>query len=674
MALVAGKKQENVLNKFTSFNNIFTLGVLSPRDYNEPNNAYISLGEPDLIILRSGGSGQSKKVTTFYEDRLGKKLEYYIDNVRIDSIVAPNPATGVARATKIEFTVHEPYSIGMFLQALKIGANQAGFENYTEAPYLLSVDFKGYDQNTQSYTPLNSKRHFPLKLTKMRFEVNASGAVYEVEAIPYNDVALSDLASNITTDVNITGGNVAELTKSLEEVVNEVYFERALAAGISVPDKIEIRFDTLSDVNSTVRTTDFYDDAILRNLRRITVDSSQVDTTAPTGGSQGSIGDSTISLDILRGTGNVPFSSYVEVIQDDGIPYFSNGQTIISADGRDFQFSPVIDISTVLTEIILTSEYVKDKLNEVETAGDNAGLIDWFCIQVQTIINPNATALSINGNTPKIYVYRILPYKAHHSLFKKPDQAPVGVSDLAKSVVKEYNYIYTGKNDSILNFDIQLNYTFFQALAADAFSAGAADATSTSRGPNSTGSAVQQRGVPAGQVAPSSQTGATTSTSTGRASPGGLADQKERIARSIHDAIVDSDADLIKLNLEIMGDPYFLADSNMGNFVDSVVHPNLNSNGSIDTLQRESHIIINFRTPLDIDPITGVMIFPEQLLNVESFSGLYRVIKIRNKFNGNSFTQELELNRIKDQEGISTAELASGSTGGDIDSATTGPR
>ena len=76
---------------------------------------------------------------------------------------------------------------------------------------------------------------------------------------------------------------------------------------------------------------------------------------------------------------------------------------------------------------------------------------------------------------------------------------------------------------------------------------------------------------------------------------------EQRIARAFNEAVMNSDADLITGTMTIMGDPYFLADSGVGNFnSEATKFLNLNADGSMNHSSSQVDILINFRTPLDI--------------------------------------------------------------------------
>jgi len=70
----------------------------------------------------------------------------------------------------------------------------------------------------------------------------------------------------------------------------------------------------------------------------------------------------------------------------------------------------------------------------------------------------------------------------------------------------------------------------------------------------------------------------------------------------------------------------------------------------VNTGRSEVYCNVLFRTPVDTDPTSGKMIFPEDLIIVDTFSGLYRVIQIQHKFEEGVFTQELQMIRMRNQE------------------------
>ena len=128
----------NDLRDFASYNYRWTLGCLNNYEINFPDKTYRKR-DPSVVILSSGGNAGNGGATA-YESK--GKVEYYIDNVDINSIITPTGKTKQTNAVTIDFEVMEPYSMGLFLQALQVAALRSGHKNYLEAPYCLSVDFK----------------------------------------------------------------------------------------------------------------------------------------------------------------------------------------------------------------------------------------------------------------------------------------------------------------------------------------------------------------------------------------------------------------------------------------------------------------------------------------------------------------------------------------------------
>jgi hypothetical protein len=221
--------------------------------------------------------------------------------------------------------------------------------------------------------------------------------------------------------------------------------------------------------------------------------------------------------------------------------------------------------------------------------------------------------------------------------------------------MKEYNYIYTGKNDDIINFNIDLNYTFFTAIQsdlgqniADTQNAGKTNVARPTVHPIYGTSNGRQDVVPSTGT---SSTQGTTQTRTGSKIGGAEVHPETQVARTMNDAIVNSDVDLVMAEMDIWGDPYYIADSGMGNYnAGAGESANIDENGAMDYQYGEVDVLVNFRTPIDIGK-DGRMQFPELGTQVVGqFSGLYQVTMVRNKISQNKFTQMLTMLRRKNQE------------------------
>ena len=119
-----------------------------------------------------------------------------------------------------------------------------------------------------------------------------------------------------------------------------------------------------------------------------------------------------------------------------------------------------------------------------------------------------------------------------------------------------------------------------------------------------------------------------------------------------HEAVTNG-TDQQQLNMNIIGDPYFIAHSGTGNYTASpTAYTNLNSDGSVNYQNGEVDVIVNFRTPIDINQTTGLYNFGGQSASapVIGFSGLYKINTVTSTFKSGKFTQILEGFRRKGQD------------------------
>ena len=305
----------------------------------------------------------------------------------------------------------------------------------------------------------------------------------------------------------------------------------------------------------------------------------------------------------------------------------------------------------IIEDIVLTSSWAKELKDR---APDENGMVPWFRIDAETYLKANADQENVYGEDAKVFHYKVVEYMVHSSHLQRPGDPGLSYNALRESAKKEYNYIYSGENTDILNFDIQFNAAFFQFIQPDYgqgnfdFKTGGLQQNTVLKTPETLTIKTENSGA-------NSATGLTVqsfnqSTSTQGGGGAGIDNSKIRWARQFHDNILGSGSmDLVEVDLEIFGDPYFIVDSGMGNWTDSPGDLNSTANGQIDYQRSESDVLLNFRTPIDYNPETGGMIFPEDTIPVQQFSGLYRVTKITNEIRGNQFTQTLKLLRRRGQ-------------------------
>jgi hypothetical protein len=147
-----------------------------------------------------------------------------------------------------------------------------------------------------------------------------------------------------------------------------------------------------------------------------------------------------------------------------------------------------------------------------------------------------------------------------------------------------------------------------------------------------------------------------------------------KIARTMNDRIINSNVDLIKLDLTIIGDPYFLPTSGMMNSDEPTrvyVDPRSyrtdtgdltatgrkyygNGRAELNYVDRMCYIEVNFQTPIDYQRYGDNLIFPNtggykngmgEQVRLGEFSGMYRVVTLANSFRQGKFEQTLTIIR-----------------------------
>ena len=163
---------------------------------------------------------------------------------------------------------------------------------------------------------------------------------------------------------------------------------------------------------------------------------------------------------------------------------------------------------------------------------------------------------------------------------------------------------------------------------------------------------------PATQATPQKQINTKTKTKNYNIGGGGP-DDATVVAATQFQELITAGVDMINLELTILGDPYYLADSGMGNYSAKGVEnfSCINADGSVNYQQTQVVVQVNFRTPIDINLDTGFYNFGDTK-PVAQFSGLYNIIEVSSTFSRGSFKQVLKMIRILGQDNPTAPEAA----------------
>jgi len=650
---------------FSSNSVLWTMACLTPQQFNDPKTYRDNPSALKNIVFSSAGRFDADRVATFFGSP-----EYYINNFVMQTVIGANEATGNSNAVKFSFDIIEPHSMGLLLQSMQNAAVKAGYLSYLDnAPYVLRMDIQGFNELGQNLSQIKPK-YFVMKLSTTKFTVNEGGSVYKVEAIPYNHQGFADSINTTYSDVKLSAsgkGHVFDLLSgsegSLVAYLNNNEKKLKAEGKVSEQDEYVIQFPILSsDWQSSAGNQS--------EVKKATVDPNAPDTKKaavqasmikidPQLLDQNSMASASLGFDQSSG-GRAIFKRAGDQYDEKTGVLKREGMTI-DPKTRAFQFGQNQSLTAIINQVILSSEYATEALEPKFLTPQ--GFIKWFKLDVQIELLKFDI---ITGDYAKKITYKVVPYLVHQSIFANATSAPVGYAELMKDVVKEYQYIYTGQNVDILSFSIDIN-NLFNAGANPKPEAEAAKTATQDQNAAETKNSSTKTGKGQAAEVQSAQTGRARPKRDPRLLKGfkGGSEYKsveQNIAENFQEAFISgSSADMVTVNLEILGDPYWLIDSGMSNYFVGAASPTaqITDDGTMNYESGNVYIYITFRTPADVNTLTGLYDF--SIAGKESpFGGIYRVVSCENQFNDGNWKQKLKCIRMPGPQGPEVNETITG--------------
>ena len=192
--------QPNVLDQYASYTYAISWWLLTPSQYNTLTSGLApAAGTGNWSLLMQDGGAPIRGRNQFFP------VDYYIDDLEIESFIAGKGTNMSNNAMDIRFKVIEPNGITLIQNLYKavVGAyGQTGQPpNYGAAQYCLTIEFYGYDSQghlvapaTGQYTTngqLSSsnqqaviKKYYPFVIQNITFRTIANQIEYQVTASP----------------------------------------------------------------------------------------------------------------------------------------------------------------------------------------------------------------------------------------------------------------------------------------------------------------------------------------------------------------------------------------------------------------------------------------------------------------------------------------------------------
>ena len=658
--------QENYLNKnplhnFATYNCLFTLSGINERDLQSQRRLFDA---PIMnIIARSAGIGdvprggkvdegatdkiKQEQLKELFNDPnyvgsggiLDRNHDIFFENVNITSVVGPNVERNLANFTKMTFELHEPYGI-TFIEKIRACAFRMGYEDYQAAPYLLTINFKGTDENGNFHIcdTQSLERRVPIFITDVNFDVNEGGARYEVTAVPYSDMAFDDSYKFVRTIIPISTASIDQWIIDVKDGLTEQMKNERDELAREFDDEYEFDISRIRDkLGEETETVTVEKESIFNTLsvkEASTGVTVQLDGTRPTVSVSEPVSETTVKSKTKNMTID-PNTSVVKAFEDiiRSSKYY---QELI--DNFWGTYAPGETEQTLLKKF-QDPEKLAEFLNENE-------YVDWFFIKPKIENLTNKGLDSVTKMYPKRITYQAIPYKVHIGKLVLPGLG-LGDVDWSQYARRNYNYIYTGDNVDVQN--LRINYRtayFYRNVRTEAkapgeeglfqnFKEGLRKFLGAKTQPEPTlplrqyPSILKQRNL-VQQVSPASLR-----------------------ANEFFDYLVNPEADMINVEMEILGDPAYLAQDCFAPIDDKVLQDGVYDD-QYKSFNMESYmpiVTLTYRVPADIDDKRGTMFSDKYLDENLFFSGAYQVTKIESSMNQGEFKQTLTMVRINNQSG-----------------------
>jgi hypothetical protein len=395
----------NILDDYDSYTYHFKLYVMSEKVFESGSGDFGPSSKQEKIILaESGVTGVS------------------IDDVTFTSTIGLTKATGSTYALEFQFTLTQPH--GATVMDYFVAANRKlGNKNWMKVPYYLELTFRARtpdgvtDQKPIKDDSLaNLVWVFPLMIQEVNINVNTGGSAYVVTAAMYSNLAYTNQTFDLESGTTVVASTVGEFFTGLQEKLNLREAEKK-TSGQFVPDEYEIFVDPVF-INETLV-------------------SGNIDAFAARNGAYAVEGTTKVGMSFQPATSLDMITKSI-LSCTDYLKKASTGQTnpeIVSEEGKQQQAA-----KQILFRIVADTQIIRW----------DAGRRDYA----------------------RKYRYLIVPHTL--TTLQTPTNELAGLDDaqrfkiIAPGIKKQYNYIYTGLNDQVLDFDLTFNMAWYAAMSIQA--------------------------------------------------------------------------------------------------------------------------------------------------------------------------------------------------------------
>ena len=477
----------NVLDQYASY----TYGVSLYLVTKEAYDTMVATGRKNLsgcwLLMQSAGIPVGSRRPYFDND-------YYIEKVRLQSKILGKAVGANHNVVDIDFTISEPSGITLIPNLTK--AIQQFYPDITTTKsfqsvvYLMVIRFYGYDQDgnivrgapgnlnsANKNTDANAfvEKFFPLQIKDIKFKVGSKLVEYDVKAIgiPYT-VNVGSKRGSIPYNIELSGQSVNDLLNGTLDATNSQTTgggRSSAAFAATDPRRLDLPPATAPAnagviplaSGSTVRQGLIT--ALNNYQRELSGPGADLPYTYPDVYSVEFATPALKNAKVKKAAG-LDRSKTSNAVGSTAADQKLGDKQSVDTNSRTQGVTAGMQIVQLLDQIVRNSSYLEDQ--QLVTYNDDTGQllrngaaaknVAWFKINLQATpqfdkYDPKRNDFAYNIK------YTISPYRIaqlNSQYFPKPTFT---------GVQKEYNYWFTGKNTSVLNYEESINNLYYLTLS-----------------------------------------------------------------------------------------------------------------------------------------------------------------------------------------------------------------
>jgi len=398
--------------------------------------------------------------------------------------------------TSLNFTITEPGSITL-MDRIAAAKEHCGYENTNDVPYFLEIDFKGYKANVDDEdaggetVTIAGPYVYQLGGVTFDLDINTSGAVYNFTGYENADISKLDYYYRTPKQFEIVGKTIRELLKDLETKWNKELGSQASKDG-KKPDTVVIDLDNLiakdtpKNEGEDGNTSDLFSNSLFKdNFKKedfasrgfVVTGETQNETTENNE-------DTSETITAKDNLGNEVTVISKELAEPD--PSQIKSKTIPQIETVTIKANKGQSFENILATVLSLSEDIFKRATRLEDPNDvnskvlkDKAYTEWFNVSTDLIRDFNNYD-KVRGEYVKTikFIPKIIKESRSDiviSLSELDENLNLDVDSLAKrinelAIYKEYYYMFSGKNDQIIDFNMRFNEAY--ALKHPAFGQG----------------------------------------------------------------------------------------------------------------------------------------------------------------------------------------------------------